>query len=84
MMEFRPKGGAYHDEWGTTVATVWVWDIEDGQVVCSKFFLEHEQGRIQPVAGICLSPDGRRIAAALDFLPPDMWRVVGDLPHFIA
>jgi WD40 repeat protein len=84
LMEFRPLGGAYHDERGTTVATVWIWDIEDGHVICSKFFLEHEQGRIQPVAGVSLSPDGRRLAAALDFLPPDMWRVVGDLPHFIA
>jgi WD40 repeat protein len=84
LLEFRPRGGAYHDERGTTVATVLVWDIEDGQAVCSKYFLEHEKGRIQPVAGVCLSPDGRRLAAALDFLPPDMWRITGDLPQFIA
>jgi WD40 repeat protein len=84
LMEFRQKGGAYHDEWGTTVATVWLWDIEDGQAVCSKFFLEHEKGRIQPVAGVSVSPDGRRVAAALDFFPPDMWQITGDLPHFVA
>ena len=45
MMEFRPKGGAWHDEWGTTVATVIVWDIETGQPVSAKFLFEHEQGR---------------------------------------
>jgi WD40 repeat protein len=84
LMEFRPRGGAWHDEWGTTVATVIVWDIESGQAVFVELFFEHEQGRRQPVAGVSLSPDGRRLALAVDFIPPVIWKIDGDLPHFIS
>lgn len=68
----------------TTVATVIVWDIETGQPVSAKFLFEHEQGRRQPVAGVSPSPDGRPIAVAVDFIPPVIWKIVGDLPHFVA
>jgi WD40 repeat protein len=84
LMEFRRRGGAWHDEQGSTVATGIVWDIETGEVAAAKFFDEHEQGRRQPVAGIAASPDGRRIAVAADFIPPVIWKIVGDLPHFVA
>jgi WD40 repeat protein len=84
LMEFRPRGGAWHDERGTTVATVIVWDIETGQPVSAKFLVEHEQGRRHPVAGVSPSPDGRRLAVAVDFIPPVIWKIVGDLPHFVA
>ena len=76
-----PRGGAWRDEQGSTVATGIVWDIETGEVAAAKFFDEHEQGRRQPVAGIAASPDGRRIAVAADFIPPVIWKIVGDLPH---
>jgi WD40 repeat protein len=83
LMEFRPRGGAWHDELGSTVATAIVWDIENGQWVFVELFFEREQGRIQPIAGIAVAPDGRRLALATDFIPPVIWRIDGDLPHFI-
>ena len=83
LMEFRRRGGAWHDELGGTVATVIVWDVENGQWVFVELFFEHEQGRRQPIAGVASSPDGRRLALAVDFIPPVIWRIDGDLPHFV-
>jgi WD40 repeat protein len=83
LMEFRPRGGAWHDEQGTTVATAIVWDIENGNWVFVEKFSELEQGHRKPVAGVAVSPDGRRLAVAVDFIPAVIWRINGDLPHWV-
>ena len=64
--------------------SVIVWDIETGQWVFVELFSEHEQGRRQPIAGISLSPlNGRRFAVATDFIPPVIWKIDGDMPHWV-
>ena len=82
LMEFRPRGGAWQDDQGTTVATATIWDIEDGhRVICE--LLSHEHGYHEPPSGVAAGPDGRRLASAVDFHPAIVWQINGDLPHWV-
>ncbi len=82
LLEFRPRGGAWRDEQGSTVSTVILWDIETGKWQFVELFYETlRTNQRRPIAGVALAPDGRRLALALDTAPPAIWRITGDLPH---
>jgi WD40 repeat protein len=80
LLEFRPKGGAWHDELGSTCGTVILWDVHD-KCLFVELFSEIENHVRKPIAGLALAPDGRRFAVAFDHIPPVIWKIDGDLPH---
>ena len=82
LLEFRPRGGAWHDEMGTTCSTLILWDVMERWLfveLFSEVVLKHRL----PAAGIALAPDGRRCAAAFDDRLPVIYRIDGDLPNLI-
>jgi WD40 repeat protein len=82
LLEFRRQGGAWRDEAGSTVSTVILWDIETGQWQFVELFYETlRTSKRGPVAGIALAPGQRRLALAIDSVPPVIWQITGDLPH---
>lgn len=84
LLEFRPRGGAGRDEQGSPVSTVILWDIETGQWQFVELFHETLRShRLRPIPAVALAPDGRRLALALDTVPPVIWQVTGDLPHLV-
>jgi WD40 repeat protein len=83
LLEFRPRGGAWRDEQGSTVSTVILWDIETGKWQFVELFFEMLQHVRSPIAAVALAPDHRRLALATDNLPPVIWRITGDLPHLL-
>jgi WD40 repeat protein len=83
LLEFRPRGGAWRDERGSTVATAILWDLETGKAPIVELFYEISGGVRQPPAGLALAPDGRRFALANDGIVPVIWQVAGDLPHLV-
>jgi WD40 repeat protein len=83
LLEFRPRGGAWRDEQGSTVSTVILWDIETGQWQFVELYYETlRTERRRPIPAVALAPDGRRLALAYDTAPPVIWRITGDLPHY--
>lgn len=83
LLEFRPRGGAWHDERGTTCASAILWDIKTGKWLFVELFSELVNGARRPVAGLALAPDHRRMALAVDDHHPVIWRIAGDLPHYV-
>ncbi len=82
LLEFRPRGGAWRDEQGSTVSTVILWDIETGEWQFVELYYETlRTERRRPIPAVALAPDGRRLALAYDTAPPVIWRITGDLPH---
>jgi len=84
LLEFRRQGGASRDEEDISLSTVILWDIETGKCQFGKLFHETlRTSRRRPIAGVALAPDHRRLALALDTVPPVIWRITGDLPHLL-
>jgi WD40 repeat protein len=84
LMEFRKRGGARRDEWGSTISTSTLWDTETGKTVFIELFYEHLPSRgILPMAATALTPDGRRISHAVDHIAPTIWQINSDLPHWL-
>jgi WD40 repeat protein len=82
LLEFRPRGGAWHDELGSTCATLILWDVMEKWLfveLFSEVVLKHRL----PAAGAALAPDGRRCALAFDDRLPVIWTIDGDLPNLI-
>jgi WD40 repeat protein len=82
LLEFRPRGGAWHDELGSTCATLILWDVMERWLfveLFSEVILKHRL----PAAGIALAPDGRRCALAFDDRLPVIWTIDGDLPNLV-
>jgi WD40 repeat protein len=80
LLEFRPRGGAWRDERGSTCSTVTLWDAHEVKWYLIELFYELVNSVRQPIAGSVLAPDGRRCAHAIDNHPPGIWRINGDLP----
>jgi WD40 repeat protein len=80
LLEFRPRGGAWRDERGSTCSTIILWDALETRWVFVQLFSELVNSVRQPLAGSALAPDGRRAAHAVDNHAPTIWRINGDLP----
>jgi WD40 repeat protein len=82
LLEFRPRGGAWHDEMGSTCSTLILWDVEKHWLFVELFseMLFHKR---LPAAGVALAPDARRFAAAFDDRLPSIYRIDGDLPYLM-
>jgi WD40 repeat protein len=83
LMEFRPRGGAWRDELGSTVSTSILWDITTGKSLLVELFYERIAGVIQPLAASVMTPAGNRFTHAIDSLAPTIWQLNLDLPHFL-
>jgi WD40 repeat protein len=84
LLEFRPEGGACRDEKGSTVSTVILWDIATGKwVFVQQFFEMLSHDARGPIATAVLAPDHRRVALAINNRAPVIWRISGDLPHYV-
>ncbi|HTR90948.1 MAG TPA: WD40 repeat domain-containing protein [Trebonia sp.] len=82
LLEFRPRGGAWHDELGSTCSTLILWDVQDRALFVELFSEVIFKNRL-PAAGVALAPDGRRCAVAFDDRLPAIWTIDGDLPNLI-
>jgi WD40 repeat protein len=82
LLEFRPRGGSWRDEWGSTCSTAILWDAHEVKWHFIELFYEMIGGMRRPIAGSVLAPDGRRCAHAIDNHPPTIWRIDGDLPSY--
>ncbi len=80
LLEFRPRGGSWRDERGSTCSTVILWDAQEVTWYFIELFYELVGGIRRPIAGTVLAPDGRRCAHAIDNHAPTIWRITGDLP----
>jgi WD40 repeat protein len=80
LLEFRPRGGAWRDERGSTCSTAILWDALQPRWIFVELFSELVNSVRQPLAGSVLAPDGRRTAHAVDNHAPTIWRINGDLP----
>ena len=83
LLEFRPRGGAWHDEYGSTCSTLILWDVEKHWLFV-ELFSEVVLKKRLPAAGVALAPDGRRCAAAFDDRLPVIYRIDGDLPNLVS
>jgi hypothetical protein len=81
LLEFRPRGGAWRDERGSTCSTAILWDAQEVRWHFIELFYEMLGGIRRPIAGSVLAPDGRRCAHAIDNHAPTIWRIDGDLPN---
>ncbi len=81
LLEFRPRGGAWRDERGSTCSTVILWDAQEVKWYFIELFYEMLGGIRRPIAGSALAPDGRRCAHAIDNHAPTIWSITGDLPN---
>jgi WD40 repeat protein len=81
LLEFRPRGGAWRDERGSTCSTAILWDAQEVRWHFIELFYEMIGGIRRPIAGSVLAPDGRRCAHAIDNHAPTIWRIDGDLPN---
>ena len=82
LLEFRPRGGAWHDEQGSTCSTLILWDVQD-RALFVELFSEVIFRKRLPAAGVALAPDARRCAVAFDDRLPVIWTIDGDLPNLI-
>jgi WD40 repeat protein len=83
LLEFRPRGGAWHDEQGSTCSTLILWDVVERWLFVELFSEVIFKHRL-PAAGAALAPDGRRCALAFDDRLPVIWSIDGDLPNLIS
>ena len=80
LLEFRPRGGSWRDERGSTCSTAILWDAHEVKWYFIELFYESLGGIRQPIAGSALAPDGRRCAHMVDNHAPTIWTITGDLP----
>lgn len=83
LMEFRQRGGAWHDEQGSTCSTHILWDTEIGDTVFLSHACERLYQQVLPVAATSMTPDGKYITDAIDHHGPSTWQINHDLPHWL-
>ena len=68
----------------STVSTVILWDTATGKWLFAQQFFEllsrYARG---PIATAVLAPDHRRVVLAINNRAPVIWRIAGDLPHYV-
>ena len=79
LLEFRPRGGVWRDERGSTVSTGILWDAQEVKWCFVELFSELVNQVRQPLAGSALAPDGRRVAHAVESHAPGIWRISGGM-----
>jgi WD40 repeat protein len=82
LLEFRQRGGASRSEFGATVATVILWDIETKWLFVQLFYETVNRVR-KPPAAMALAPAGRRLLIVNDNVAPVVWHIDGELPHYV-
>jgi WD40 repeat protein len=82
LLEFRQQGGASRSEYGATIGSVILWDIETRSLFIELYHETVNRVR-KPPAAMALAPAGRRCLIVNDDLAPVVWRIDGDLPHYV-